>query len=50
MSSKCNTIGQIGDVESAIRIDEILAFSFLFVMNPDNMVGTIIAMSEHQMT
>ena len=50
MSSKCNTIGRIGDVKSTIKNEEILALPFLFVMNPDNMVGTIIAMIEHQMT
>ena len=50
MSSKCNTIGRIGDVKSAIGIEEILAFPFLFLMKPDNIVGTNIAMSEHQMT
>ena len=50
MSSKYITIGRIGDVKSAIRNEEILTFPFLFLMNPDNKVGTIIAMSEHQMT
>ena len=50
MSSKCNTIGRIGDIKSSIRMEEILALPFLFLMKPDNIVGTIIAMSEHQMT
>ena len=50
MSSKCNTIGRIGDVKNAIRNEERLTFSFLSLMNPDNMMGTIIVMSEHHMT
>ena len=50
MSSKCKTIGRIGDVKSASRIAEIVAFPFLFLMKPDNIVGIIIAISEHQMT
>ena len=48
MSSKCNIIGRIGDVKSEIRKEVI--FAFLFLMKPDNMIGTIIAMIEHQMT
>ena len=50
MSSKCNTSGRIGDVKSAIINEEILKFPFFFLKNPDNIMGTIIAMSEHQMT